>query len=154
MRYGIYRNNEGYSDPTAGAAMSNILREQRKAAKKEVAKLAATLEGDEKTGAKLILKALEAPLFHIANNAGLEGAVIVNKVRESEVGIGFDALHEEYVDMVSAGILDPAKVTRSALQNATSVASTLLTTESVVANIKEDAPAMPAGGMGGMGGMM
>ena len=123
-------------------------------ASKEVAKLAATLEGDEKTGAKLILKALEAPLFHIANNAGLEGAVIVNKVRESEVGIGFDALHEEYVDMVSAGILDPAKVTRSALQNATSVASTLLTTESVVANIKEDAPAMPAGGMGGMGGMM
>ena len=123
-------------------------------ASKEVAKLAATLEGDEKTGAKLILKALEAPLFHIANNAGLEGAVIVNKVRESEVGIGFDALHEEYVDMVSAGILDPAKVTRSALQNATSVASTLLTTESVVANIKEDAPAMPAGGMGGMRGMM
>ena len=123
-------------------------------ASKEVAKLAATLEGDEKTGAKLILKALEAPLVHIANNAGLEGAVIVNKVRESEVGIGFDALHEEYVDMVSAGILDPAKVTRSALQNATSVASTLLTTESVVANIKEDAPAMPAGGMGGMGGMM
>ncbi len=123
-------------------------------ASKEVAKLAATLEGDEKTGAKLILKALEAPLFHIANNAGLEGAVIVNKVRESEVGIGFDALHEEYVNMVSAGILDPAKVTRSALQNATSVASTLLTTESVVANIKEDAPAMPAGGMGGMGGMM
>ena len=123
-------------------------------ASKEVAKLAATLEGDEKTGAKLILKALEAPLFHIANNAGLEGAVIVNKVRESEVGIGFDALHEEYVDMVSAGILDPAKVTRSALQNATSVASTLLTTETVVANIKEDAPAMPAGGMGGMGGMM
>ena len=123
-------------------------------ASKEVAKLADTLEGDEKTGAKLILKALEAPLFHIAHNAGLEGAVIINKVRESEVGIGFDALHEEYVDMVQAGILDPAKVTRSALQNATSVASTLLTTESVVANIKEDAPAMPAGGMGGMGGMM
>ena len=121
---------------------------------KEVAKLADTLEGDEKTGAKLILKALEAPLFHIAHNAGLEGAVIINKVRESEVGTGFDALHEEYVDMVKAGILDPAKVTRSALQNATSVASTLLTTESVVASIKEDAPAMPAGGMGGMGGMM
>ena len=120
----------------------------------EVAKLADTLEGDEKTGAKLILKALEAPLFHIAHNAGLEGAVIINKVRESEVGTGFDALHEEYVDMVKAGILDPAKVTRSALQNATSVASTLLTTESVVASIKEDAPAMPAGGMGGMGGMM
>ena len=123
-------------------------------ASKEVAKLADTLEGDEKTGAKLILKALEAPLFHIAHNAGLEGAVIINKVRESEVGTGFDALHEEYVDMVKAGILDPAKVTRSALQNATSVASTLLTTESVFASIKEDAPAMPAGGMGGMGGMM
>ncbi len=123
-------------------------------ASKKVAKLADTLEGDEKTGAKLILKALEAPLFHIAHNAGLEGAVIINKVRESEVGTGFDALHEEYVDMVKAGILDPAKVTRSALQNATSVASTLLTTESVVASIKEDAPAMPAGGMGGMGGMM
>ena len=123
-------------------------------ASKEVAKLADTLEGDEKTAAKLILKALEAPLFHIAHNAGLEGAVIINKVRESEVGTGFDALHEEYVDMVKAGILDPAKVTRSALQNATSVASTLLTTESVVASIKEDAPAMPAGGMGGMGGMM
>ena len=123
-------------------------------ASKEVAKLADTLEGDEKTGAKLILKALEAPLFHIAHNARLEGAVIINKVRESEVGTGFDALHEEYVDMVKAGILDPAKVTRSALQNATSVASTLLTTESVVASIKEDTPAMPAGGMGGMGGMM
>ena len=123
-------------------------------ASKEVAKLADTLEGDEKTGAKLILKALEAPLFHIAHNAGLEGAVIINKVRESEVGTGFDALHEEYVDMVKAGILDPAKVTRSALQNATSVASTLLTTESGVASIKEDTPAMPAGGMGGMGGMM
>ena len=121
-------------------------------ASKEVAKLADTLEGDEKTGAKLILKALEAPLFHIAYNAGLEGAVIINKVRESEVGTGFDALNEEYVNMVAAGILDPAKVTRSALQNATSVASTLLTTESVVANIKEDAPAMPAGA--GMGGMM
>ena len=123
-------------------------------ASKEVAKLADTLSGDEKTGANLILKALEAPLYHIAHNAGLEGAVIINKVKESNVGTGFDALHEEYVDMVQAGILDPAKVTRSALQNATSVASTLLTTESVVANIKEDAPAMPAGGMGGMGGMM
>ena len=107
-------------------------------ASKEVAKLAATLEGDEKTGAGIVLKALEAPLYHIAANAGLEGSVIINKVRESEVGVGFDALKEEYVDMVSAGILDPAKVTRSALQNATSVASTLLTTESVVANIKED----------------
>ena len=121
-------------------------------ASKEVAKLADTLEGDEKTGASIVLKALEAPLFHIAANAGLEGSVIINKVRESEVGIGFDALKEEYVDMVAAGILDPAKVTRSALQNATSVASTLLTTEGVVANIKEDTPAMPAGG--GMGGMM
>jgi len=121
-------------------------------ASKEVAKLADTLEGDEKTGAKLVLKALEAPLFHIANNAGLEGAVIVNKVRESEVGTGFDAYNEKYVDMVAAGILDPAKVSRSALQNACSVASTLLTTESVVATIKEDIPPMPAGG--GMGGMM
>ncbi len=121
-------------------------------ASKEVAKLADTLEGDEKTGAKIVLKALEAPLFHISANAGLEGSVIINKVRESEVGVGFDALKEEYVDMVTAGILDPAKVTRSALQNATSVASTLLTTESVVANIKEEVPAMPAGG--GMGGMM
>ena len=122
-------------------------------ASKEVAKLAASLEGDEKTGAGIVLKALEAPLYHIAANAGLEGSVIINKVRESEVGVGFDALKEEYVDMVSAGILDPAKVTRSALQNATSVASTLLTTESVVANIKEDTPAMSAGGAG-MGGMM
>ena len=122
-------------------------------ASKKVAELVDTLEGDEKTGAKIILKALEAPLYHIAANAGLEGSVIINKVRESEVGVGFDALKEEYVDMVSAGILDPAKVTRSALQNATSVASTLLTTESVVANIKEDTPAMPAGGAG-MGGMM
>ena len=122
-------------------------------ASKEVSKLADTLEGDEKTGAQIVLKALEAPLFHIAANAGLEGSVIINKVRESEVGIGFDALKEEYVDMVKAGILDPAKVTRSALQNATSVASTLLTTESVVANIKEETPAMPAGGAG-MGGMM
>ena len=121
-------------------------------ASKEVAKLAAELEGDEKTGARIILKALEAPLYHIAANAGLEGSVIINKVRESEVGVGFDALNEEYVNMVEAGILDPAKVTRSALQNATSVASTLLTTESVVATIKEDTPAMPAGA--GMGGMM
>ena len=122
-------------------------------ASKEVAKLADTLEGDEKTGAQIVLKALEAPLFHIAANAGLEGSVIINKVCEAETGVGFDVLKEEYVDMVSAGILDPAKVTRSALQNATSVASTLLTTESVVANIKEDVPAMPAGGAG-MGGMM
>ena len=122
-------------------------------ASKELAKLAETLEGDEKTGAKVVLKALEAPLFHISANAGLEGAVIINKVREAEPGNGFDAYNEEYVDMVKAGILDPAKVTRSALQNATSVASTLLTTESVVANIKEDAPAMPAGGAPGMGMM-
>ena len=122
-------------------------------ASKEVAKLAATLEGDEKTGAYIILKALEAPLYQIAKNAGLEGAVIVNKVRESEPGTGFDAYNEKYVNMVEKGILDPAKVTRSALQNATSVASTLLTTESVVATIKEDAPAMPAGGAGGMGMM-
>ena len=122
-------------------------------ASKKVAELAATLSGDEKTGAEIILKALEAPLFHIANNAGLEGAVIINKVRESEVGTGYDALNDKYVNMVDAGILDPAKVTRSALQNATSVASTLLTTEAVVTTIKEDAPAMPAGGAG-MGGMM
>ena len=122
-------------------------------ASKKVAELVDSLEGDEKTGAKIVLKALEAPLFKISANAGLEGSVIVNKVRESEVGVGFDAYKEEYVNMVEAGILDPAKVTRSALQNACSVASTLLTTESVVANIKEDAPAMPAGGPG-MGGMM
>ena len=119
----------------------------------KVAKLAETLEGDEKTGACIILKALEAPLYHIANNAGLEVAVIVNKVKESEVGTGFDAYKEEYVNMVEAGILDPAKVTRSALQNATSVASSLLTTEAVVGNIKEETPAAPAGGAGGMGMM-
>ena len=117
-------------------------------ASKAVAKAIEELEGDEKTGAKVVLKALEAPLFHISANAGLEGAVIINKVRESEVGTGFDALTEQYVDMVENGILDPAKVTRSALQNATSVASTLLTTESVVADIKEDAPAVPAGNPG------
>ena len=121
-------------------------------ASKEVAKLADSLEGDEKTGAQIVLKALEAPLYFIAANAGLEGSVIINKVKESKVGIGFDALKEEYVDMVAAGILDPAKVTRSALQNATSVASTFLTTESAVANIKEPQPPMPAGGPG-MGGM-
>jgi chaperonin GroEL len=122
-------------------------------AAKEIEKLADTLEGDEKTGAKVILKALESPLYYISANAGLEGAVIINKVRETEVGMGFNAATEEYVDMVEAGILDPVKVTRSALQNATSVASTLLTTEAVVANIKEDLPAMPAGGAGGMGMM-
>ena len=121
-------------------------------AAKEVEKLAESLEGDEKTGAGVVLKALESPLYHIAANAGLEGSVIISKVAEAEEGVGFDALTEEYVDMVQNGILDPAKVTRSALQNATSVASTLLTTESVVANIKEETPAMPAGG-GGMGMM-
>ncbi len=121
-------------------------------ASKDVATLAATLEGDEKTGANIILKALEAPLHCIVSNAGLEGSVVTSKVKEKEPGVGFDALKEAYVDMVSAGILDPAKVTRSALQNATSVASTLLTTESVVANIKSNEPAMPAGA-GGMGMM-
>ena len=121
-------------------------------ASKEVSKLAEAMDGDEKTGARIVLKALEAPLYHIAANAGLEGSVIINKVKEMEVGMGFDALKEEYVNMVEAGILDPAKVTRSALQNATSVASTLLTTETVVADIKEDIPAAPAGA-GGMGMM-
>ena len=122
-------------------------------ASKSVAELVTKLEGDEKTGAKVVLKALEAPLYQISANAGLEGAVIINKVRESEVGMGFDAYKEEYVNMVDAGILDPAKVTRSALQNATSVASTFLTTESVVAAIKEPVPAAPAGAAGGMGMM-
>ena len=122
-------------------------------ATKEVAKLAETLEGDEKTGANVILKALEAPLFYIAANAGLEGSVIINKVKESKVGFGFDAYKEEYCDMVESGILDPVKVTRTALQNACSVASTLLTTESVVADIKEPQPPMPAGGAPGMGMM-
>ena len=122
-------------------------------AAKDVEALANPLEGDEKTGAKIVLKALEAPLYYIAANAGLEGSVIINKVKESPIGFGFDALNETYVNMIDAGILDPAKVTRSALQNATSVASTLLTTESVVASIKEDTPAMPAGGAGGMGMM-
>ncbi|MCP1109935.1 chaperonin GroEL [Lachnospiraceae bacterium PF1-21] len=121
-------------------------------AAKEVTKLLKKLEGDEKTGAKVVLKALESPLYHIASNAGLKGEVIINKVAESKVGIGFNALTEEYVDMVKSGILDPSKVTRSALQNATSVASTMLTTEAVVADIKEDAPVMPPAG-GGMGMM-
>lgn len=121
-------------------------------AAKEVAKLAATLEGDEKTGANIILKSLESPLYCIVQNAGLEGSVVVSKVKDNKAGIGYDVLSEEYVDMVNAGILDPTKVARSALQNATSIASTLLTTESVVANIKSDEPAMPAGG-GGMGMM-
>ncbi len=122
-------------------------------AAKDVEKLVDTLEGDEKTGANVLLKALEAPLFHIAANAGLEGAVIINNVKNEKTGVGYDVLSNQYVDMVEAGILDPAKVTRSALQNAVSVASTLLTTESVVANIKEETPAMPAGGNPGMGMM-
>ena len=122
-------------------------------ASKKLNALIDTLEGDEKTGATIIAKALTAPLAHIAANAGLEGAVIINKIKESEVGVGFDAYKEEYVNMIEAGIIDPVKVTRTALQNATSVASTFLTTESVVADIKEDAPAMPAGGAGGMGMM-
>ena len=122
-------------------------------ASKEVSKYAESLHGDEKTGANIILKALEAPLYSIVYNAGLEGAVVISKVKTSELGIGYDVLSEEYVDMVKAGILDPTKVTRSALQNATSVASTLLTTESVVANVKSDEPAMPAGAPGGMGMM-
>ena len=119
-------------------------------ASKEVAKEVEKLEGDEKTGARVVLKALEAPLYHIAANAGLEGSVIINKVKESEIGVGFDALKEQYVDMVKEGILDPAKVTRSALQNATSVAGTLLTTEAVVSTIKEETPAAPAGAPGMM----
>ena len=122
-------------------------------AAKKVAELVKDLEGDEKTGAKVVLKAMEAPLFHIAANAGLEGSVIINKIKESEVGVGFDAYNETYVNMIEAGIIDPVKVTRSALQNATSFASTMLTTESVVADIKEDVPAMPAGGAGMGGGM-
>jgi chaperonin GroEL len=122
-------------------------------ASKEVAKYAANLHGDEKTGANIILKALEAPLFSIVYNAGLEGSVVISKVKENNVGMGYNVLTEEYVDMVKEGILDPTKVTRSALQNATSVASTLLTTESVVANIKEKEPAMPAGAGAGMGMM-
>ena len=122
-------------------------------ATKKVAELADTLEGDEKTGAQIVIKAMEAPLFHIAANAGLEGAVIVNKVMESDDAIGFDAYKEQYVNMIESGIIDPVKVTRTALQNATSIASTLLTTESVVADIKEETPAMPAGGAPGMGMM-
>ena len=116
-----------------------------------VNKLVPTLDGDEKTGAKIILKALEAPVRQIAENAGLEGSVIVDKIiRSRKVGYGFDAYNEVYTDMIPAGIVDPTKVTRSALQNAASVASMVLTTESLVADIKEDtpaAPAMPAGGM-------
>ncbi len=115
-----------------------------------VQKVVDSLEGDEKTGARIILKALEAPLYTIAANAGVEGAVVVNKVKESKVGEGYDAYKEEYVNMVEVGILDPAKVTRTALQNAASVASSLLTTEAVVADIKEPAPAMPQAPAGGM----
>ena len=111
------------------------------------------LDGDEKTGARIVVKALEAPLARIAENAGQEGAVIINKVREGGDGYGYDALADEYCNMVEKGILDPVKVTRSALQNATSVAATLLTTESAVSAIKEPQPAMPAGGAGGMGMM-
>ena len=121
-------------------------------ASKKVMELAQNLEGDERTGASIILKALEAPLYSIVANAGLEGSVVINQVKNSDVGTGFNVLTEKYVDMVEEGILDPTKVTRSALQNATSVASSLLTTESVVANIKSDEPVMPAGG-GGMGMM-
>lgn len=120
-------------------------------ATKEVSKLIETLDGDEKTGAIIILKALEAPLFHISKNAGLEGAVIINKVKECEIGVGFDVLAQDYVDMIKAGIVDPAKVTRSALQNATSIASTFLTTEAVVSEIKSNEPAMPQMPQGGMG---
>ena len=117
-------------------------------ASKDVKKLADSLKGDEKTGAEIVLRALEAPLRKIVENAGLEGSVVVNKVKESAVGVGYNALTGEYVDMVKDGILDPAKVTRSALQNATSVASTFLTTESAVAMIKEPVPAAPAGNPG------
>ena len=119
-----------------------------------VADSLAELEGDEKTGAAIVLKALEAPLYCIAQNAGLEGAVIVNNVKEAEEGTGFDALNGEYVDMVEQGILDPVKVTRSALQNATSVASTYLTTEAVVAESEDPTAKMQAGAQGGMDGMM
>mgnify|MGYP004457741953 FL=1 len=118
-----------------------------------VERLIATLDGDEKTGAKIVLKGLEAPVLQIAANAGLEGAVIIDKVKNSEKNIGFDAYNEKYVDMFKAGIVDPAKVTRSALENAASVASMILTTESLVADIKEPEPAAPAGAAGGMGGM-
>ncbi len=121
---------------------------------KEIEKLMETLNGDERTGARIILKALESPLYNIVANAGLEPAIVINNVRESEVGVGFDALKEEYVNMIEGGIIDPTKVTRIALQNATSVASTFLTTECIVADISEPEPMMPPGGMGGMGGMM
>ena len=119
-------------------------------ASKKVADYAAQLEGDEKTGAQVVLRSLEAPLFHIVANAGLEGAVIVDKVRSSEAGTGYDALNDKFVNMVEAGIIDPAKVTRTALQNATSIASSFLTTEAAVADIKKDVPAVPAAPQGGM----
>ena len=120
-----------------------------------VSKLTSSLQGDEKTGAQIVLKALEEPVRQIAKNAGLEGSVIIDKIiRSRKVGYGFDAYNETYVDMIPAGIVDPTKVTRSALQNAASVAAMVLTTESLVADIKEETPAAPAGaGMGGMGGM-
>jgi chaperonin GroEL len=122
-------------------------------ASESVRKVIEKLTGDEKTGAGIILKTLEAPVRQIVNNAGLEGAVIVNKMKEKASGIGFDVLKEEFVDMVEAGIIDPTKVTRIALQNANSVAGTLLTTEAVVTEIKEPEPPMPPGGGGGMGMM-
>ena len=121
---------------------------------KAVEKLLDETTGDEKTGIRIILKALESPLRQIVANAGLEAAVIIDKVKASEAGVGFNALTEEYVNMIDGGIIDPTKVTRSALQNATSVASTFLTTECIVADIKDKEAAMPAGGgMPGMGGM-
>ena len=116
-----------------------------------VAKLLKTTYGDEKTGVQIVLKALEEPVYQIAVNAGLEGAVIVDKVMNAKPGFGYDVISEKLCDMIAVGIVDPAKVTRSALQNAASVASTLLTTEAVVADIPEPEPAQPAGG--GMGGM-
>ncbi len=120
----------------------------------EVEKLVETVDGDEKTGVKIVVKALEAPVRQIAENAGFEGSVVVDKIRESgKIGYGFDAYNEVYCDMMEKGIVDPTKVTRSALQNAASVAATVLTTEALVANQPEEAPAAPAGGMGGMGGM-
>jgi chaperonin GroEL len=121
-----------------------------------VEKLLSKCDGDEKTGVKLVVKALEAPMRQIADNAGLDGAVIIDKIKHChKVGYGFDAYNEKYTDMMEAGIVDPAKVTRSALQNAASVASTVLTTEAVVSDKKEENPAPAAGapGMGGMGGM-
>jgi chaperonin GroEL len=130
--------------PGGGTALANAI--------SKVRELAAELQGDERTGAKIVARALEEPVRQIAENAGLEGSVIVEKVMNSEARVGFDALNEEYVDMIQKGIVDPTKVTRSALQNAASVAAMVLTTEAAVADIKEDEPAMPP--MGGMPGMM